>query len=126
MKNSTTADFYVVTFNDADWTYSSYFGVSWVWLFQLSNSQKLQIYRVPAGQSLQVEAGESEKIKIGVVYYIPTDFEIVTGFNSGDYDMWRVQRETDIEVSFIGDKRGAGLTEVWWTRHFLHVGTFKL
>ena len=61
---------------------------------------------------MQVEAAESDKIKIGVVYYIPTDFEIVTGYNSGDYDMWRVQRERDIEITFIGDKRGAGLAEV--------------
>ena len=39
VKNSTDADFYVITFNDADWTYTSYFGM----------------YRVPRGQTVYVE-----------------------------------------------------------------------
>ena len=35
-------------------------------------------YRVPAGQTVYVEAAENDRLKIGVVYYIPDDFEVIT------------------------------------------------
>ena len=38
----------------------------------------LGMYRVPPGQTVQVEAADASKMKIGVVYHIPTDFEIVS------------------------------------------------
>ena len=35
-------------------------------------------YRVPAGQTVYVEAAENDKLKIGVVYYIPDDFVLIS------------------------------------------------
>ena len=39
------------------------------------------IYRVPAGQTVYVEAAENDRLKIGVVYYISDDFERLQQWN---------------------------------------------
>jgi len=89
VSNKTDADFYVITFNDADLVYSTYF----------------EMKRVPAGQTVQVECAAGDAIKVGICYYIPGS----VGYNKGDFDMWRVRNNRTMNIVFIGDKRGAGL-----------------
>merc|ERR1719473_2123081 len=91
--NKTGADFYVVTFNDAD----------------LVNTTYALFHRVPAGQRHYLEnPAAGDYIKVGVVFYMDAT-DIGAGFNKGDFDLWRVKNERDLTVTFIGDKRGAGL-----------------
>ena len=33
------------------------------------------------------------------------------GYKNGEYDLWRLKKEKTLQVSFIGDVRGAGLPE---------------
>ena len=34
-----------------------------------------------------------------------------SGYKNGEYDLWRLKKEKTLQVSFIGDVRGAGLPE---------------
>jgi len=111
IKNETTADFYVMSFNDAD-LYGAYYH---------------QFKRCPAGEKITIECLPGDAIKIGIIFYIddgnlitlekllsrPEDCfcksELYSGYHKGDYDFWRVRNHEELVVSYIGDKKGVGL-----------------
>ncbi|CAG5102557.1 Oidioi.mRNA.OKI2018_I69.chr1.g357.t1.cds [Oikopleura dioica] len=92
IKNETTADFYVMSFNDADLVYSQYY------LFK----------RCPAGQTIDIGTSDKNSKKISLFAIFKN---LITGFNKGDYDLWRVRNHEEVVISYIGDKKGAGVRE---------------
>ncbi|CBY06755.1 unnamed protein product [Oikopleura dioica] len=92
IKNETTADFYVMSFSDADVICSYYY----------------QFKRCPAGERISIECLPGDAIKIGIIFYID-DGNLITGNHKGDYDFWRVKNHKELVVSYIGDKKGVGL-----------------
>jgi len=108
IKNETNADFYVMSFNDADLVYSQYY----------------MIKRCPAGQTIDIECLAGDAIKIGIAFYID-DGNLITGFNKGDHDLWRVKNHEEVVISYIGDKKGAGLKEFKNSISYLSSYTYR-
>lgn len=47
------------------------------------------------------------------------------GNNKGDHDLWRVRNNQLVDISFIGDKRGAGLLASNADMEYLGKHTFR-
>merc|ERR1712130_736187 len=105
VSNKTCADFYVLTFNDQD-------------LIPYS------IVRIPADETVKVKSAAGKAMKVGICYHVDAP-NVVTCPYRGDIDLWRVQNNRQMNIVFIGDKRGAGLDKTHKDITYMDVKTYR-